>query len=265
MSKKVLVSLVLWVFCAAAAMAYDSSACRVLIVPEAIWAPATGGGVWTTSLQITSLTDNAMVFISFIHGGGSWRGPFVIANDLDRLKSVSFDNILAAMATLDPTFDYSGRVGALLVFTQDTDFKIHAAARTVNGHYGKTFQGLADVDGNCSTTGRNMMIQNMTGNATYRSFVGFYNHSAQPITFNFRLVSSTGALIGDMFSKTFAGWDFKAFDPFAAAGVPYPGHSHVNAVLEILPESGTGRLFGFGSSANNNTNDTSAHLMVHWE
>ncbi len=47
---------------------YDTSPSTVQIVPEAIWAAATGGGTWVTELQILSLAStpaDVLVFFCF--------------------------------------------------------------------------------------------------------------------------------------------------------------------------------------------------------
>ena len=36
-------------------LAYDNSPSRVICFPEVIWAEATGGGTWTSELQLTNM------------------------------------------------------------------------------------------------------------------------------------------------------------------------------------------------------------------
>jgi hypothetical protein len=110
-----------------------------------------------------------------------------------------------------------------------------------------------------------MMIQNYVNNVTYRSTCGFFNPTANSVTVEFRLLNSIGNLIGSAFTKTFVGYDFKAFSPFTEAGVSYPTYSYDNVFLLINPTSGTGKLMCFGASANNNTNDPAAHITVQYQ
>jgi hypothetical protein len=110
-----------------------------------------------------------------------------------------------------------------------------------------------------------MIIQNYTNNSMYRSTCGFFNPTADPVTVEFRLYSEAGIMIGSAFTKTFVGFDFKAFSPFNEAGVPYPAASYDNVYLLANPTSGTGSLVCFGASANNNSNDPAAHLAVQYQ
>ena len=70
----------------------------------------------------------------------------------------------------------------------------------------------------------------------------------------FRLADSSGAQVGPLMTRTFAGFDYQAFDPFAEAGLPYPGHAYDNMCLYVRPTSGSGRVICFGATANNSSN-----------
>lgn len=255
-----------------ALFSYDNSPNQIITIPECIWALATGGGIWVTELQITDMTFASGTVISarFYYGGGSYRSVINLwtSPGSGRGHSVIFSNILSTLQSLDSGFTYYGTVGALVLYTQDTSHVIQAQARTVNGNYGKTFQGLDWVDSNTANFNRPMMIMNLTQNATYRTFVGFFNatNGGQYQDIEFNVVDETGNLIGNMFFKTFAAWDFQSFNPFVEAGLG--SGTYDNCWLYIWTtasgNSGTGTmgLFCFGSSANNYTNDTSSHIAV---
>ena len=159
-------------------------------------------------------------------------------------------------------------VGSLEIFATNT---IQAQARTVNGNYAKTFQALSFVDGNTANVGRPMMIMNLAQNATYRTFVGFFNAtlgSSGPMTVQFAVLNGDDSGgTGSIFYKTFAPWEFMSFNPFVEAGVG--SGTFDNCWLWINPTSsgntaaGSCGLFCFGSSANNTTNDTCQHSAVH--
>lgn len=246
-------------------LSYDNSPSNYLVIPEVIWAPATGGGTWVTELQITDLTGDSIVVAYFNYGTGYrsvtlWTSPGIY-------RSVKFTNILQTMQSLDPSFNYYGKVGALDLITQGSSYKIQAQARTVNGNYGKTFPGLALVGSNTANVGRDMMIQGLTQNSTYRTFVGFYNCTNASMTVEFRIINQNNQLVGSVFTKTFGAYGFQAFNPFVEAGVGTGTYD--NCWLHIHVTSGNGSssngLFCFGSSANNYTNDTAAYIAVQFQ
>ena len=76
------------------------------------------------------------------------------------------------------------------------------------------------------------------------------------------MLNGSGAQIGAQFSKTLAGHDFQAFNPFIQAGVPYPGNSYDNVILRVRPTSGAGNVMCFGAAADNASNDPASHLAV---
>jgi len=246
--------------------AFNNSPSNYQVVPECIWAPASGGGTWLSEVQITDLTGGSVVSVTFDYGGGNRRGPFTLWTSPGADRNVKYANILSAMDALDTeSFTYFGRVGAVEFSTQDGSHKIQVAARTLNGNYSKTFPGLNLTDANTADTVRRMMLQNFVNNATYRCTCGFFNPTADSVTVEFRLLDANGSTIGSPFTRTFAGYDFQSFSPFNQAVVPYPSSSYDNVVLWITPTSGSGKVMVFGASANNTSNDPVAHIGVQYQ
>ena len=242
----------------------ENSPCNYQILPEAIWAPASGGGTWITDVQITDMTGGSQVSVTFNCGGGNRRGPFVLWTSTGVNQSIKYGNILSTVDGLDSgLFTYYGNVGTLEFSTQDMAHKIQVAARTVNGNYSKTVQALnAYVESNTAGTESQMHIQNLTSNSTYRSAAGFCNPTSNEVAVEFTLIDGSGSTLGSAFTKTFVGYDFQSFYPFNEAGVPYPAYSYDNVYLRIRPLSGSGRIFCFGATANNTTNDPASHRAV---
>ncbi|MCU0277221.1 MAG: hypothetical protein MUF02_10320, partial [Acidobacteria bacterium] len=206
------------------ATGYDNGPGSLQILPEAIWATATGGGTWVSEVQIVDATGGSAVSVYFDYGGGSRRGPFLLWTGTTAGTKVKYANLLETIDNLDSgVFAYYGRVGAVEFQTQDGSHNIQVTARTLNGNYSKTFPGLNLVAAETADTTREMLIQNYTNNVGYRSTSGFFNPTADAVTVEFTLLDGSGAQIGSQFSKTLAGYDFQAFNPFIQAGVPYPG------------------------------------------
>lgn len=241
----------------------ENSPSNYLILPECIWASAYSGGNWMTTVQIIDLSGGSTVNAYFSYGNGERRGPFVVwTNNSGAGRSVRFSNFLEYLGTLDSGFNYYGRVGAVEFVTQDNNHKIQVTARTFNGSYSKTFPGLRLSDGNSADTSRQLILLDLISNNLYRSSCGFFNPTSNSVTVEFRLIDSSGKTIGSAFTKTFIGYDFKAFNPFKEAGVAYPAYSFDAAILLIKPISGSGRIMGFGSSVHNASNDPAAHLAL---
>ncbi|MBU4405682.1 MAG: hypothetical protein KKG79_08795, partial [Acidobacteria bacterium] len=241
---------------------HDNGASNLQILPEAIWAPATGGGTWLSEVQIVDVSGGSTVSVYFDYGGGSRRGPFVLWTGSVAGAKVKYANILQQLGTIDTGFTYYGRVGTLEFQTQDGTHNIQVTARTLNGNYSKTYPGLNLVDAETADISREMLIQNYTNNSSYRSTCGFFNPTADAVTVEFTLLNSSGAQIGAPFSKTLAGHDFQAFNPFIQAGVPYPGNAYDNVILRVRPTTGDGQVVCLGASANNASNDPAAHVAV---
>ncbi len=248
------------------ASGYDNSPGSHQILPEAIWATATGGGTWVSEVQIVDATGGSVVTVYFDYGGGNWRGPFTLWTGGTAGTKVKYTNLLETIDSLDSeAFAYYGKVGTVEFQTQDGSHAIQVTARTLNGNYSKTFPGLNLVNAETADATRTMLIQNYTNNVGYRSTSGFFNPSEYSVTVEFTLLDSSGAQIGSQFSKTLAGYDFQAFNPFIQAGVPYPANSYDNIILRIRPTSGAGEVMCFGASVDNASNDPASHLAVQGE
>lgn len=251
----------------AAGAAYDNSIARVQIVPEVIWAPATGGGTWVTQLQVTAIATGATITATFFYGTAS--RTVTLATTTSDYHALKYENILATMQDLDPSFTYFGQVGALWISSQDDSHKLFAQAMTVNGNYAKTYPGLGWTDGNSVNYARPMAIPNIQQNATYRTFVGFLNASsdAAALEVQFYLMDPIGYTTHGQFTKTFLPWEFKAFNPYVEAGLG-TGYEVANSWLWIhvvspeRPATGLRGLICFGSTANNVTNDPAALIAI---
>ncbi len=246
------------------AVGYDNSPGSLQILPEAIWASATGGGTWESNVQVTDVTGGSQVSVYYNTATGR-RGPFLLWDNSvgSAFSSLKYDNLLRVIDAIDAgVFTYYGTVGSVEFVTQDYRHLLHVAARTLNGDYAKTLSGLNLVIAETADTARSMLIQNFTNNDSYRTTCGFFNPTADDVTVEFTLLDGVGAQIGTPFSRTFAGHDFQGFYPFTEAGVPYPGSSFDNVILRVRPTSGAGKVMCFGATANNASNDPAAHLAV---
>ena len=244
---------------------FDNGPSSLKILPEVIWAPATGGGTWISEIQVIDVSGGSQISVYYNTTTGR-RGPFLLWNNGSGVagSSMKYANLLQTIDGLDSgTFTYYGTVGAVEFMTQDGGHLLHATAREVNGNYAKTFPGLNLADAETADGSRVMLVQNFSNNASYRSTGGFFNPTADSLTVEFTLLGGNGGQVGAQFSKVFAGHDYQAFNPFLEAGVPYPGSSNDNVVLVVRPTAGTGKLFCFGATANNASNDPAAHVGVH--
>jgi hypothetical protein len=237
---------------------YDTSPSSPQIIPEAIWAQATGGGTWVTELQITNFAATAADISVYFLCAGEIRGWFLLHSGLVQHHSVRFSNILATIDSLDPDagFSYYGRVGAL--YLQASSMAIQAQAKTLNGNYGKTFPGLSNVAGNTAAQGRPMIIQDLVQNATYRTSVGVFNSYEEDLTATFTIIDAANGIVGSPFSKTLSGMGFISFNPFAQAGVPSGTYENCWLHIEVTGGDPEATLMCYGSIANNLTNDTYA-------
>ncbi len=245
--------------------AYDLTAHNWKVLPEAIYAAATGGGTWVTECQITAIgSGTTEVNVYFYYGGGSYRGPFLLTT-LSQYETYRTTNLLNTIDGLDAgAFTYYGRVGAVWFWTSGgSASKIHVTAKEVNGNYGKSMPALYPGLGTTAALARPMMIPIMYNGTVNRTTCGFYNTSNDTsITATFYVIGSAWTSLGS-FSKTFPANDFQAFDPFAQAGIG--GNVYTNAWVYVYvtagPASTTERgLMCFGAVANNTSNDPTAVL-----
>ncbi len=242
---------------------YNSPA-QYKVLPEVIWASASGGGTWISDAQVTDVTGGSQVFVYYNTESGR-RGPFLLWDNSSgsALSSKKIDNLLAAIDELDyGSFTYFGTVGAVEFITQDGNHKLHVAVRELNGNYAKTSSGLSLHDANTATTSRAMIIPNLTNNASYRASCGLFNPTNSDVTVGLKLREASNAQVGSTIIKTLAAHGVIFFNPFTAAGIPYPGTLSDDIVLVVQPTSGTGRVVCFGASANNTSNDPAAHVAV---
>ena len=245
--------------------AYDLTAHHWKVLPEAIYAAATGGGTWVTECQITAIgSGTTTVNVYFYYGGGLYRGPFVLTT-LDQYNTYRTPNLLNAIDVVDTgTFTYYGRVGAVWFWTSDVNQKIHVTAKEVNGNYGKSMPALYPGLGTTAAVSRPMMIPLVYNGSANRTTCGFYNtNQTSSITATFYIIGSTWSYYGTPFSKTFVGYDWKAFDPFVEAGIGSSvlTNCFLYVALSAGPDAATERgLMCFGAIANNTTNDPTAVL-----
>jgi len=97
------------------------------VVPECIWAGATGGGTWTTEIQIINFSepsDTETVNAYFYPGDGTYWGPFEITTGLLKFHAYRTTNILSTLDSLDDNaaHAYYGRVGAVWFFSNGPAF-----------------------------------------------------------------------------------------------------------------------------------------------
>ncbi|MDD8012867.1 MAG: M6 family metalloprotease domain-containing protein, partial [Acidobacteriota bacterium] len=245
------------------APSYYNSPAQYKVLPEVIWAQATGGGTWISEVQLTDVTGGSQVYVYYNTATGR-RGPILLWNNTGgALSSIKYSNLLETIDGLDTgTFTYYGTVGAVEFITQDGSHTIHAAVRELNGNFAKTSSGLSLHDANTATTTRAMTVTNLSSNATYRATVGFFNPTADEVSVEYTLLNNGGEQVGTLFNRTMAGHGFLTFDPFTEAGVPYPGSSYDNVILQVRPITGAGKLMCFGATANNASNDPAAHVAV---
>jgi hypothetical protein len=239
---------------------YDTSPNTWQVVPEAIWAAATGGGTWVTELQITNMGPSETTIMVYFDTSTEHGSMLALPGTLAPFKSVKYPNILATLDSIDSSARvYFGLVGALGVYTSEV--LIQVQAQTVNGNYGKTFPGLNVVEGNVVAGGSPMMIQGLVRNAAYRTSIGIYNTSPAACSVRFTIYDAAYSVVGASFDKTLGGLGFASFNPFVQAGATTGDYDNCWLYVEFL--SGGSEDYKpilYGSIANNYTNDTYALL-----
>jgi len=251
----------------AVSLAYDNSPATTVIFPEVIWAPATGGGTWTTDIQFYTRngTDPNVYTVWFMPQGvsGYW-GPFDFTGpDVQRL--LLWPNFLSFVDSWDTDAGhvYYGKVGAIWIQTDGATILGQAKTKH-SGGYGKTFNGLnylADSNSAIYSPWRGLMIQNVTNSATERTSIGLFNASNLSITVRVALIWYNDTWLGYE-DITLSAYQFLSFNIFTRFGV-----SGTYAVCRVWidPIGGSGRVFAFGASANNTTNDPAALVAVQYD
>jgi len=235
-----------------------------VVIPEAIWAPASGGGMWVTALQITVKTAGTPVHIQFFYGTIQRTVFDFVVTSGNHHETFRFTNILHSLGLQDTAFNYYGRVGTLLIYTNSPANTIWAQAMTTNGNYGKTLPSLAwDALENSANVNRQMAIPGIQNSTKFRTFVGVWNAAPVWMTVVFHVMNPVGWSSYSSFTKTIPPYGFQAFNPFVEAGLS--SSTYTNSWLYINPTACTdqGRgLFVFGSIANNISNDTYALTAI---
>ena len=239
---------------------YDQSPYYLQVVPEAIWAAATGGGTWVTEIQITMIGSGTADLYGYFYYNGGQRGPFLLYDGLEQYNSLRYTNFLAKMRALDGSFEYYGRVGPLEIFDVYVN-PIAVQAKIVNGNYGKTLPALSYASAaNSIAVTRPMFIQDLAQDLTYRTSVGIFNGSTvTTYTLRFTIVNANNVKVGADFEKTIGPYGFMSFNPFAEAGVPSGLYNNCwLAISATAGDSAVPGVFCYASGANNYTNDTYA-------
>jgi hypothetical protein len=130
--------------------------------------------------------------------------------------------------------------------------------------YSKTLQGLNRFeDTNTAEVGREMVVQNLTQNSSYRTAIALWNETGTPLTIEFTLLDSTNGIIGSRWTETISGLRYMAFNPFAKAGAG--GGTYDNCWLWIDPQSGSGSVMVIGATSHNTSNDPAYHIAVQFQ
>lgn len=240
---------------------YDQTPSSWQVLPEAVWAAATGGGTWVTEAIITnfSSSESSQINCYFHYNGGS-SANITLPYTLGQYESLKSINILYTMDYYDSSsLAYYQKAGAVWFWTESTS-ALAVQAKTVNGNYGKTLPALSVVAANSVAQGRRMVIQDLVQNSTYRTNCGFFNSSSlTTYTLWCVILSQSGTTVGSAFPISLPPYHFVSFNPFAQAGVPSETYS--NCMLYIYATVGGSDVRGvmcYGSLANNSTNDTYA-------
>lgn len=245
------------------AQPFGNSPSDRVAIPEVIWAASTGGGTWMSNVQVLIRDSGGTdVHFSFEYDSGI-RGPFTIWTAVPQFNCKKLYNVLQYIQTyFDSGFDYFNKVGALSIST-DNNRKIYASARTYNGAHSKTIQGLnREEAANTASLDRELVIQNLTHNSTYRSTVALWNETGYSVTVEFLLKNTFNNTIGTSWTETISSRRYMAFNPFTKAGVS--GAYYDNCWLWINPTSGLGTVMVIGATAHNTSNDPSSHSAVQY-
>ena len=268
----------------------DSSPGWLMTIPEVIWAPAAFGGEWATEILIHDINGGAEVTAFFYYGGGYQRIWKIWDNTGNGPGVWKSSNILKDLEDhLDPGFSYYGRIGALSIQTGGN--LIQATARIYhNTGFGKTVNAYPLRFQNHAYLGSPLKIMNLIKSETYRSACVFFNQGLFG-TVEFKVKGSRylpctilpgppqgydDVQYGSTFTKDFVSVDFMAFDPFAEAGVEEQGwcvgppgfwqtYEYTHCYLEVNVISGAPKIYCYGATANNITNDPAAIIPMKTE
>jgi hypothetical protein len=119
----------------------------------------------------------------------------------------------------------------------------------------RTFPAFQDVEANTAAIGRDLLIPNISMDATYRPSVALFNTTADSVNVEVRIIGSDGAQIGSTIAKAIAGYEMSG-----VAGLR--NYTYSNAFIRITVTGGSGRVIASGQSANNTSNDPAAHIAV---
>ena len=234
---------------------YDNSPDTSKVLPSVIWAPASGGGVWYTEVQIYAPTSGTEV-VCFFNYGDAYRGELIwISTMADQCYKTT--NILGVMDGLDPDpgFDYYGRSGSLAFYANGNPIQV--MARTWHsGGYAKTICGLNYVMANTAGSDRGLMIMNVMQSASFRTSITLYN-SGDPCTAYIYIIQNDGVVIGYI-EKSLGTFGYRAFNVFAEAGLT---GTYDNCWVLVYSSAG-GYIFCSGATANNSTNDPAYHVAM---
>lgn len=241
---------------------YENSPSSKKIIPEVIWAGAEGGGSWQTELKIMSKKSDTVVTAYFYPGASIYRQSY-LAGPLEKWELFTTDNVLQLMQTQDAGWDYFNQVGCLVLETQDIDHRIQVNVRTWHSDgYSKSFNAFNETEGQyINHSLQHGSILNLSSDEETRSSIACFNAYVPPVEAEFYVVSPAGEVIAS-FRKSLGTFDFRAFDPFAEAGL---SGRYTDHYLYVVHVSGDGRLFVLGASANNATNDPAAHLLLPYD
>jgi hypothetical protein len=230
---------------------YNSPASR-LIFTEVNWSSN-----WTSEVQIIDAVGGTVVQV-YYNSGTTRRGPFTLwTNSGGAGRSIRYANILETIDGLDSgTFVYLGTSGALELVTQDGSHLIQAAVRTFNGNNSRTFPAFADVEPNTAASGRQLVIPDISNNATYRPSVALFNPGTESVSAEIRIIGSNGTQVGSTINRTLASYQMDVITAEVRANT----YSHANVIIQVT--SASGRLLASGQTAHNVSDDPAAHLAL---
>jgi osmotically-inducible protein OsmY len=231
-----------------------------LIIPEANWENASGGGQWISEVQVVDISGGSVIEV-YYNTGANRRGPFTLWDNGSggAGSAVKFSNILETIDGLDgEAFTYFGTHGALEFVTQDASHVIQAAVRTFNGNCSRTFPAFIDTETNTAAVGRNMVIPNISNDGNYRPSVALFNPSSESINVNAKIIGNDGVQVGSTMSVSLSAYQMYLFDSVANIR----GYTYSNASIVIEPVSGAGRVLVTGQTGRNGSNDPASHIAV---